>query len=54
MKRVKLLDSAWLLLEKPETPMHVGILMRFHPCGIALGFDPARTKTARIYSDLAA
>jgi diacylglycerol O-acyltransferase / wax synthase len=29
MKRVKLLDSAWLLLEKPETPMHVGILMRF-------------------------
>lgn len=31
MKRVKLLDSAWLLLEKPETPMHVGILMRFSP-----------------------
>lgn len=31
MKKVKLLDSAWLLLERPETPMHVGILMRFSP-----------------------
>ncbi len=31
MKRVRLLDSAWLLLEKPETPMHVGILMHFSP-----------------------
>jgi WS/DGAT/MGAT family acyltransferase len=29
MKRARLLDSAWLLLEKPETPMHVGILLRF-------------------------
>ncbi|HXG29805.1 MAG TPA: wax ester/triacylglycerol synthase family O-acyltransferase [Nevskiales bacterium] len=31
MKRIGLLDSAWLLLERPETPMHVGVLMRFSP-----------------------
>ncbi len=31
MKRIGLLDSAWLLLERPETPMHVGVLMRFTP-----------------------
>src|SRR5688572_12588311 len=29
MQRSRLLDNAWLLLEKPATPMHVGILLRF-------------------------
>ncbi len=31
MKKVRLMDSAWLLLESPETPMHVGIVLRFTP-----------------------
>ncbi len=39
MKRVRLLDSAWLLLEAPETPMHIGILLRFSPPpGAAAGY----------------
>ena len=28
-KRLKLLDSGWLMMETPETPMHVGGLMLF-------------------------
>ncbi len=31
MKRLSLLDSAWLMVEAPEMPMHVGVLMRLAP-----------------------
>ncbi len=35
MKKLGLLDSAWLMMDRPETPMHVGILLRFTPPGDA-------------------
>ena len=31
MKKLPLIDSAWLTLEKPEAPMHVGCLQLFRP-----------------------
>ncbi|MGH8530330.1 MAG: wax ester/triacylglycerol synthase family O-acyltransferase [Nevskiales bacterium] len=31
MKRMKLLDTSWLMLEAKETPMHVGVLLFFSP-----------------------
>lgn len=31
MKRMKLLDTSWLMLEAKETPMHVGVLLLFSP-----------------------
>jgi WS/DGAT/MGAT family acyltransferase len=48
MKRVGLLDSAWLLLERPETPMHVGILLRFsRPPDAPPGFVHKLVETLR-------
>jgi WS/DGAT/MGAT family acyltransferase len=48
MKRVGLLDSVWLMLERPATPMHVGVLLRFlPPPGAAPGFVQALVATLR-------
>lgn len=48
MKRVGLLDSAWLMLERPETPMHVGVLLRFSvPPDAGTDFVPKLVSTLR-------
>ncbi len=53
MERVKSLDAAWLYLESPETPMHVGCLQIFAlPRGAGRTYVKKLVQTARTITQL--